>query len=199
MPAGLPGDSLFNNQGNPNAGDFVTFDALSGPKDSPFDAKSIDYTTGTPPGWDETDHVPILTNDDSNVSTGALSTGIGFGSPPVIASVGGNFSDAYVPGVTLPDGNPSDDSTIMYIGGGKSDETGAPEPYTEGFGIAAAGNGGSRDSGANTGFGMQLVTASGDVANGAVVETGYVNRSGVAIEAGQSVFGSASTAFDPPA
>jgi hypothetical protein len=37
---------------------------------------------------------------------------------------------------------------------------------------------------------MKLVTATGAAANGAVVETGFVNRSGVPLVAGQSVFGS---------
>ena len=82
----------------------------------------------------------------------------------------------------------------MYIGGGRSDAAGAPNPYTAGFGIGGAGQGGSRDGGAGpafTGFLNKTVTAVATVANGAVVETGWVNRSGVSITSGQSVFGSA--------
>ncbi len=85
----------------------------------------------------------------------------------------------------------------MYIGGGKSDATGAPVPYTAGFGLGMAGNGGSRDAGAGPafqGFRIKTVTATGAVANGAAVETGFTNRSGVALVTGQSVFGSATAA-----
>ena len=234
MPAGLPGDSLFDNQGNPNEGNFVIFDGLSGPKDATFDAKSIDYTTGTPAGWHATEHIPIKTNDDSNVSTGALSTGIGFGaaagmpagvkfSDPdgtLLGFADKNFTDDYIPGATETDGSAAADSTYMYIGGGKSEivngdhsgplaagsngyppgwYTSQPDPYTAGFAICGAGNGGSRDSGANTGFPVKLVTATGAVANGAAVEAGYNNRSGVALVTGQSVFGSAVAASAAPA
>jgi hypothetical protein len=240
MPAGLPGDSLFNNQGNPNAGNFVIFDPLSGPKDAPLDAKLIDYSTGSPPGWDATERIPILINDDSNISTGALSTGIGIGGEQIInipaapllgpATAPGaiwraGFNDYMEPGkqpLTYGAGGPPPvwatmeiDSTMMYIGGGRSeleagdgaDGNGAPanwtvsvpDPYTEGIAICGAGNGGSRDSGANTGFALKMVTATGDVANGAAVEAGFVNRSGAAMVSGQSVFGSASVALDAAA
>lgn len=184
MPAGFPGTSFADNFGNPQNGNFVIFDALSGPKGSPFDMD------GTPP---------------NNCSTGALSTGIGFGSPPIIGPtapasiVAAGFNDDYTPGVTKPDGTASANSTLMYIGGGRSAASGAPNPYTAGFGICGGGNGGSRDSGANTGFGLKMVTAAGAVANGAVVETGFRNRSGVALTAGQSVFGSAIAANAAPA
>jgi hypothetical protein len=227
MPAGLPGDTLFNNQGNPNAGPFVILDPLSGPKDAPFDAKSIDYSTGTPPGWDPATNTPIKVNDDSNISTGGLSTGIGFGSPPIFGpgnvfgtgSLVGfgddNFTDDYVPGVDLPSSVAATDSTLVYIGGGRSaieDGTGPdgngyppgwftsqPDPYDElAVALCGAGNGGSRDSGANTGFGMKTVTATGAVANGAAVEAGFINRSGVALVTGQSVFGSAAVANPAP-
>lgn len=176
MPAGFPGTSHDDNFGNPQDGAFVIFDGLSGPKGTPFD------NDGSPP---------------NNCSTGALQTGIGFGSPPIFGpdQITPNFNDEYVPGLSLPDGDDSPDSTIMYIGGGRCeanvDGMAAPDPYTEGFAICGGGNGGSRDSGLNTGFPLLTVTAAGAVANGAVVETGYVNRSGVALVAGQSVFGSA--------
>lgn len=173
MPGSLPGDTDLNNGGNPNAGRFVIMDPLSGPKDTPF------------------------AGADGNLSTGGLSTGIGFGCNHVIGAGGiaaAGFNDDYTPGVTKPDGTASADSTLMYIGGGRSLYTGAPNPYTTGFAICGAGNGGSRDSGANTGFGMKMVTATGDVANGAAIEAGFVNRSGEAMVNGQSAFGSASVA-----
>jgi hypothetical protein len=59
--------------------------------------------------------------------------------------------------------------------------------------ILAFGNGASRDAGAGpafTGFAMKTVTATATVANGAVVELGFTNRSGRSITNGQSVFGS---------
>jgi hypothetical protein len=202
MPAGLPGSTSVQNLANPSLGLFVGFDLLSGPKGSPKD-RDVD--------------VPYLGNPggsgfaaSGNASTGALSTGIGFGSPPVIGPISNpaisnalagilaaGFSDNYVPGVTKPDGTASANSTLMYIGGGKSDATGAPVPYTAGFGIGYAGQGGSRDGGAGpafTGFTVKTVTAAGAVAIGAVVETGFTNRSGQALVVDQSVFGSSTTA-----
>jgi hypothetical protein len=45
---------------------------------------------------------------------------------------------------------------------------------------------------------MKMVTAAAGVATGGVVETGYSNRSGVALVTGQSVFGSFGTASAAP-
>jgi hypothetical protein len=181
MPASLPGDTdTINTTGNPNAGRMVLFDLLSGPKGSPLDE-------------DQT----------ARASTGGLSTGIGFGSPPIIGAtapasiVARGFQDDYTPGVTKPDGTASVNSTIMHIGGGRSTSTGASNPYTAGWGIGAAGNGGSRDAGAGpafTGFKIKTVTATGAVANGAAIEAGFINRSGVAMVSGDSTFGSSNTA-----
>lgn len=180
MPAALPGTAAATNTGgNPSAGNLVLMSPFSGPKGSPKD-----------------------TDAAGNASTGGLSTGIGFGSPPVIGPtapasiVAAGFNDDYVPGVTKPDGNASANSTLVAIGGGKSDATGAPVPYTAGFALVAAGQGASRDGGAGpayTGFPLKMVTASGSVANGAAVETGFANRSGAAIASGQSVFGQNTT------
>ena len=187
MPAPLPGSTLAQNVANPSLGRAVLFDLFSGPKGSPFDK-----------------------DQSGNASTGALNTGIGFGSPPIfgptapgsIKSAG--FNDDYTPGVTMPDGTTaSSNSKLMAIGGGRmsntvnADGTRTPNPYTAGFGIGMAGNSGSRDAGAGpafTGFLTKTVTATGAVANGAAVETGWTNRSGVALVAGQSVFGSSSAA-----
>lgn len=188
MPAGLPGSTTAQNLANPSAGAFVLLDPLSGPKGSPFDN----------------------TVASVHASTGALQTGIGFGSPPIldasqITKVPGNFDDDYTVGVTKPDGTASADSTLMYIGGGRCDANvdgaAVPNPYTAGFAMAAAGNGASRDGGAGpafTGFPIKTVTATGAVANGAVVETGWVNRSGISLVSGNSVFGS-SVAANPAA
>lgn len=194
MPAALPGSTLAQNIANPSAGSMVIYDLLSGPKGSPKD-RDVDIAYLASPGSAGT--------ASGNASTGGLSTGIGFGSPPIIgltapaSIVAAGYNDDYTPGVTKPDGTAATTSILMYIGGGKSDATGAPVPYTAGFGIGAAGNGGSRDAGAGpafTGFGLKMVTAAAGVANGAAVETGFSNRSGVALVTGQSVFGSSTTA-----
>jgi hypothetical protein len=212
MPAYLPGESRDSVDTNPESGNAVIFDLLSGPLNSPLDAQKIDYTTGTPPGWNASTHIPVKTNDSANLSTGGLSTGIGFGSPPIFGAgsadtpkrfADGNFTDNYTPGVTLPSGTDGTDSTLMYIGGGR-EVAGVVTPYTAGYGIGIAGQGVTRDAGAGpayTGFKPKLVTATGAVAAGGagVVEAGFVNVSGVALVSGQSVFGATTTASATPA
>jgi hypothetical protein len=227
MPASLPGSTLAQNQGNPTLGRMVTFDAVSGPKNSPFDAQKVDYATAPPSnlpaGWTAA-RILLKVNDPLNTSTGGLSTGVGFGSPPIIgeAAVGNRFkgpgfTDDYKPGISTALPADAADSRYMYIGGGKSSIvngtgpngngyppgwfTSQPVPYVAGFGIAAAGNGGSRDGGAGpafTGFPLKSVTAVGAVANGAAVETNWQNRSGVALVAGQTVFGSGTAQLAAP-
>ena len=204
MPASLSGATLAQNQGNPTQGVMVLMDPTSGAKAGPFDASKIDYSTGTPPGWNATTKVPIKLNDPLNLSTGALSTGVGFGSEEigeaavVVSSVGrfkgAGFTDDYKPGVSTPAAADATNSRFMYIGGGRSNAGGAPNPYTAGFGIAAAGGGGARESGA-LGFGAKVVTAAAGVAVGAVVETGFVNRGANALTTGQSTLGVASAAL----
>ena len=147
-----------------------------------------------------------LLTDPANLSTGALSTGIGYGSPPIIPGVApgsiraAGFDDDQIPGAT-PAGRPVAQNTInanyLYIGGGRSLNTGVPNPLGGGVELLAAGNGGSRDAGAGpvfTGFNLKAVTAAGAVAPGAVIEAGFVNRSGVALVTGQSTFGSSAAA-----
>jgi hypothetical protein len=196
MPAGLSGSTSAQNIANPSLGNFTIFDLLSGPKGSPKD-RDVDIAYLASPGSAGT--------ASGNASTGALSTGIGFGSPPVIgltapASIlAAGYNDDYTPGITKPDNTAATTSILMYIGGGRSsnDAAGTSSPYTAGFGIGGAGQGGSRDAGAGpayTGFVTKMVTATGAVATGAAVETGYSNRSGVALVTGQSVFGSFGTA-----
>jgi hypothetical protein len=198
MPAALPGSTDTQNRANPSAGACVLFDPLSGPKASPLDAKSFNYATGTPAGWDATTKLPILVNDPNNISTGGLCTGIGFGSPPVFNNLAltKNFTDDYVPGQSLPSASAAADARCMYIGGGLSNALGVSTPRAIGtVGLCMAGQGGSRDGGTTpfTGFPVKTVTATGAVANGAAVETGFTNRSGVALVSGQSVFGSSTT------
>jgi len=169
MPAQLPGATAAQNAANPSQGRCVIFDPLSGPKASPF---------------------------DKGAGTGALCTGIGFGSPPILGDIGPQFTDDYIPGQTLPSGAEAADSSLMYIGGGRSLADGTPNPYAVSqVAICMAGNGGSRDGGTTpfTGFAIKTVTATGTVANGAAVETGWSNRSGVSLAAVQSVFGSSAT------
>jgi hypothetical protein len=200
MPASLPGSTLAQSLANPSAGQAVLFDLLSGPKGSPFDRDVQVPNSGSPgtPGYPAS----------GNASTGGLSTGIGFGANLTIgltapaSIVAAGFTDDYTLGVTKPDGTASANSTLMYIGGGRSNPDGTPLVYTAGFGIGGAGNGGSRDAGAGpafTGFLGKIVTAAAGVANGAVVETGWVNRSGVSLVTGQSTLGLASAASATPA
>ena len=185
MPAYLPGATNAQNEANPSQGQFVCFDALSGPKGSPF---------------------------DKGVGTGALSTGIGVGANHVINVCAGTSPATAAQaiknaGFTDDAGEGSGaDSTKVYIGGGKSGANVngiAPAvPYVAGFAICGAGNGGSRDGGAGpafTGFTGKMVTATGAVANGAAIEAGFVNRSGVAMVATDSAFGSAIAANAAPA
>jgi len=225
MPASLPGDSLVNNKANPTLGTPVIFDLLSGPKGSPLDVRRITgYVLGS----------PQYANDAANasqVSTGAMSTGIGFGenvligpiSNPIISNAlngirKAGFTDDYIPGASKLDGTAAADSTFVYIGGGKTTivagngpngngwpvqaKVASTVPYVAGYGIGAAGNGGSRDAGAGpafTGFPMKVVTAAGAVAIGAVVEAGWVNRAPRALIAQESVLGSQVAASAVPA
>lgn len=212
MPAGLPGATLAENQANPSQGRSILFDPLSGPKASPFDAKTITgYTNG----------VPDKTADILNISTGGLCTGIGFGSPPIFGPGagsaplkfnGGNFTDDYVPGQDLPSSSAIVGSALQYIGGGRTalvngtgaNGNGTPAGtlypsvlvYAVGMvGLCMAGNGGNRDGGTTpfTGFPVKTVTAVTDITNGGVIEAGFVNRSGVTVLTGQSAFGSSTT------
>jgi hypothetical protein len=192
MPAGLPGSSVAQNNANPSAGNFVIFDPLSGPKGSPLS----DGVTGRP--------------RSIHNSTGAMCNGIGFsaqniiftpnpllGAPAMIDNAG--FIDDQVPGTISPNEGVQNtvDSVMMYIGGGRCDAPvqgiAAPDPYTAGIAICGAGNGGSRDGGAGpafTGFALKMVTAAGAVVNGAAIEVGFINRSGITMAAGESAHGS---------
>jgi hypothetical protein len=201
MPAGLPGSTRFDNvSGNPSAGAFVIFCPLSGPKGSPLDDQRAGSVASV------------------HASTGGLSTGIGFGSLPIIeieasdppgttaalAIERAGFIDNQQPGtISINTGTPNTvNSTMMYIGGGKCTKAVqgiAPAvPYTAGISICGAGNGGSRDGPAGPafkGFPVKMVTATGSVANGVDIEAGWTNRSGVTMTTGQSGHGSGDTAL----
>ena len=180
---------------NPATGKAVAMNPFSGPKGSPLDAVAINPTTFA------------RTKDPNNFSTGALSTGIGFGiealiigptAPQSIKDRG--FTDDYTPGVTRPNGVAATEAILTAIGGGKSTAATngiAPTvPYVA-QPILFWGNGGSRDAGAGpafTGFSAKTVTAAGAVAVGAAVETGFLNRTSRALVIGESVFGSSNTA-----
>ena len=175
---------------NPSTGLSVLMDPLSGPKGSPFDAKQFNPTTFA------------LEAAPTNYSTGALSTGIGFGCPHVVlaapeAIIDAGFNDDYIPGITFPSNDvDATDCRLLYIGGGRSDANVggiAPINHYNEQPLLNFGNGGSRDAGAGpafTGFSTNMVTATGSVDNGISIESGWVNRSGVTMATGQSAFGS---------
>jgi hypothetical protein len=191
---------------NPSTGAAVLMSPYSGPKNSPFDAVAINPTTG------------VKANDVNNFSTGGLSTGIGFGanhsiSPTAPQSIkDAGFSDDSAPGLTMPAGTAAPDARLTAIGGGKSaivsgtgangngfpasEKVSVPAPYVA-LPLLSFGNGGSRDAGVGpvfTGFGLKMVTATATTANGADIEAGFANRSGVSMATGQSALGSNATA-----
>ena len=203
MPASLPGSTDVQNAANPSLGTDVNFSPFSGPKGSPLDAKKYPTNVAMPAP-------STIVADPANCSTGALNTGIGMEAntkvpgmatvynAAVPSSVNG-FSDDYIPGQTLPNGTLATGAILTAIGGGRSTANtvaspSAPNPYAS-QPILNAGNGGSRDAGAGpafTGFSLKVVTnpTGSVIANGAVIETGWVNRMGVSLLGSQSAFGS---------
>jgi hypothetical protein len=191
---------------NPALGMPVIMSPFSGPKNSPFDAQ-VWPTNVWPPA------AGSRVNDPLNVSTGALSTGIGFGlnakvpgiQTSTMLPVGNDqsgYNDDYTPGVTTPAGGVAADGRYLSIGGGKCNAptlatfgVATPVPYIA-LPLLAFGNGASRDAGTGpvyTGFSIKTVTAVADVAAAAAIETGYQNRSGVTVKSGASQFGSNTT------
>ena len=171
---------------NPDEGNYVLMSPFSGPTGSPFD-----------------------TDISGNASTGALSTGIGFGATHIIGPTApqsikdAGFTDNYVPGVTTPSGTSATTAIYTCIGGGKcsaaDNGVAAVTPY-DAQPILGFGGGVERDAGAGpafTGHGEKLVTATGTVADGADIEAGFENRTGVTMSSGQSAFGA--TTADSPA
>ena len=201
MPAINMGTTSADALVNPSTGRPVVISPFSGPKGSPFEARTITGYSSTYP----TNGTPTYAKDITNLSTGAVMTGIGFSpiiNPTAPASIrAAGFSDDYTPGVTLPSGSAATTSILVAIGGGKSTAAVngiAPTvPYTAGFVLCAFGNGASRDGGAGPifqGFGTKMVTAAGTVTVGSVIETGFVNRAGRTLVIGESVIGSATAA-----
>jgi hypothetical protein len=135
-----------------------------------------------------------------------LCTGIGqqashpMGPPSPAAVTAAGFTLGSVPGMTMPDGTAAPDARLIVIGGGRSN------PATNGFSLAnplaaspllGFGAGGSRDAGAGpafTGFAQQIVNATATVAPGGAITTGFINRGAGNLLAGQSDFGSSTTA-----
>ena len=182
---------------NPSAGKSVLMSPFSGPKGSPFDAKKQDPTTGA------------IVADTSNLSTGALTTGIGFGCSVIIGPTApqsikdAGFTDGYIPGMMMPAGTAAPDARLTCIGGGRSGPAAngvAPtNPYNN-QPLLDFGNGGVRDSGSgpvHQGSGPKLVTALQDTVNGVEMVPDWWNRSGVTVLAGESSFGS-SLVKSPP-
>ena len=132
------------------------------------------------------DYQPGLSMPASTAAIPVLAT------TAVLTAIGGGKS-SLVNG-TGPNGNGTPAGTTVSV----------PAPYVAqpllGFGTNVApytGPGASRDAGAGpafTGFGMKAVTAAGAVAEGAAIETGFLNRTGAAMIATQSAFGSSNTA-----
>jgi hypothetical protein len=210
-------------------GNSASFSPFSGPKGSPFDAlmypanianpipsqrvaNTLDHSTGalsTGIGFESTDNGQLV----AGITTGNLintgSSGAAKGIPTNGPGALNGFTDDYQPGISLPSGVSATTAILLAIGGGKSTANGTTvaqpptvaAPYSV-QPILDMGVGGSRDAGAGpafTGFGMKSVTATADVAQGGVIETGFVNRtapaaSGIVLKNGASAFGSSTTA-----
>jgi len=210
-------------------GNSASFSPFSGPKGSPFDAKmypsnganyttvpvanTADHSTGglsTGIGFESTDNGQLVAGvrtGDLIVTTGGTTKGIPANGPGAI----NGFTDDYQPGITLPSGASATLATMLAIGGGKSTITVVAGDVAKGLSVVSPYNvqpildmgvGGSRDAGAGpafTGFGLKSVTATADVAQGAAIEAGFVNRtapaaSGIVLKNGSSAFGSATAA-----
>lgn len=192
MPAMNPGNTAA--EANPSTGKAVLMSPFSGPTGSPFDEDS-----------------------DGNASTGALSTGIGFGlnsgaigygpdpADPTLQLITPNYTPDVVPGVTMPDGvTAATTAVLLAIGGGKSSITVSggdyakgesnPDPY-DAQPLLAFGNGIERDAGAGpafTGHALKvLVNESGaEVADDGVVALGFTNETGAVLPEGYGVHAS---------
>ena len=172
-------------------------------------ANTADHSTGalsTGIGFESTDNgqlVAGITTGNLVVTTGGTTKGIPANGP---GSLNG-FTDDYQPGITLPSGASATLATMLAIGGGKSTITAVAGDVAKGLSVVSPYNvqpildmgvGGSRDAGAGpafTGFSLKSVTATAPVAQGAVIETGFVNRtapaaSGISLATGLSAFGS---------
>ena len=192
------------------------------PKPSDIVANTADHSTGglnTGIGFETTDNGQLVAGIDTGnviVTTSGTTKGIPANGP---GSLNG-FTDEYQPGISMPSGALLANTVLatgLYgavltaIGGGKSTANGTtvaqpptvPAPYNI-QPLLDMGVGGSRDAGAGpafTGFGMKSVIATAGVAQGAAIETGWINRtapaaSGISLLTGKTAFGS-STAASP--
>jgi hypothetical protein len=197
MPASLPGSDATDNAANPNKGQTVIFDPVSGPKGSPLDARTISGWTFN--GVVGANGMPTYSANATNASTGGLQTGLGFGlavgpagilgvvgtgTTPVDKDDTGNFSSQYIPGTSLPSLAAAADARLLYIGGGLSNASGVATPRAVSQLCCAGGGrylptavaGASRDAGGGAGFGTKLVIAPSDIAFGAAIVAGHLNR-----------------------
>lgn len=207
-PRATATDPSTNPVANPSLGMQVLMSPFSGPKGSPFDNDvQQDLITG------------VKTANPNNASTGALNTGIGYGVnvelpsiPGVFNATTGQASSGFdlndQPGLTMPDGSAPTDARLIAIGGGKNTITkpGSDTDYSRGVSgpvpyvaqpLLAFGNGAARDAGAGpayTGFGTKLVQTAAAIADGAVLATGWTNRSGATVPNGGYQFGISTTA-----
>lgn len=193
---------------NPSAGKFVIMSPFSGPKGSPFDRDQAgNFSTGalnTGIGFGPTPNINVSTNTGPATAAQAIKNK--------------GYTDDYTPGLSMPASTAAVPvlatlAILTAIGGGKSTIVGGGNtglgvstvaPYVAqpllGFGTNVApytAAGSSRDAGAGpafTGFGLKMVTAAGAVADGAAIETGFVNRTGAGMVATDSAFGSSTTA-----
>lgn len=196
---------------NPSAGKVVLMSPFSGPKGSPFDRDQAgNHSTGA-----------LNTGIGFGLQTGPV-INVAAGTSPATAAQAiknAGFTDDYQPGLSMPASTAAvavlaTTAILTAIGGGKSVIT--PGPGNTGLGVSTvspyaaqpllafgtnvppySAAGSSRDAGAGpafTGFGIKAVTATGAVADGAAIETGFVNRTGRAMVATESAFGSSTTA-----
>lgn len=207
---------------NPATGKPVIMSPFSGPKGSPFDATLINPTTfarSKDPNNFSTG--ALNTGIGFGMNVGAV-INVAAGTAPATAPQAiknAGFTDDYTPGLSMPASTSAvpvlaTTAILTAIGGGKSVIT--PGPGNTGLGVSTVspyvaqpllafgtnvppftGPGSSRDAGAGpafTGFPIKAVTAAGAVADGAAIETGFVNRTGKAMIATDSAFGSSTTA-----
>lgn len=207
------------NYATPSDNEFVICSPFSGPSRSPFDAKkpvaARTYTGGV------MDVEADITNYSTGaLSTGiGIGTVNRIASGGILAS---GWTDDVTPGISYNTSattlQTAADARLTCIGGGRSalvsgtgpngngypasETVSVPNPYNAqpivGFGTGVLGTpGGARDAGAGpafTGFPLKMVTASGTVANNAAIETNTLNRTGISITNGFSVFGQSTVA-----
>jgi len=202
---------------NPTLGKFVMMSAFSGPKGSPLDAKRFNPTTLVKEN-DPTNYSTGALNTGIGIGANrVINVSIGTAPATAVQSIKDRgYTDDVIPGMnynTQAGGaalQTAPDARLTLIGGGRSNIL--PAPGNTGFGVSTPvpwsavpllgwGAGGSRDAGAGpafTGFPVKMVTATGAVADGAAIEANWLNRSGIAMVATESAFGSGTAASTAP-